>query len=466
MINSKVTNIKNIRKKTIPYMLSWIIFYAWLVMFFTWWINNFKNNYIFNENRISIISCLLLLIIPIISYLTTPDKFKKYFKVGGIGSLVIILSYYIFNIIQTTSIIKNIIYILPLFMGLTYAGLLQSYIYIMNNTEKFFTIIFGNFLLMILSILNYYNIININNNYIYFIIMLISSLLFMIKFNTKDYKKEEEKYSINTPKTSKILYISLLINCIFLVFCRGVGRAFVLLANDMYTFNLEIYYYLGGLVGCIILIILYKNFEKCNILTWNIVFGSFIFAAILYMYPAAEFIKNMYAFILGIGILMGICSMYYTLGVISKKYWDFSYTRYNILIIDILGCGLGTFLGNYIYSSGSDTFNMIILTISVIMMIILLIISPILLITFFKDKWDEDSTKAIIDNYNIRKFSKYNFTSKEMEVCNYMLQSLTVRQIAANMNISENTVKFHKKQIFKKLNINSKEEFNNILNNG
>ena len=60
--------------------------------------------------------------------------------------------------------------------GLTYAGLLQSYIYIMNNTEKFFTIIFGNFLLMILSILNYYNIININNNYIFFIIMLMSSL--------------------------------------------------------------------------------------------------------------------------------------------------------------------------------------------------------------------------------------------------------------------------------------------------
>lgn len=336
----------------------------------------------------------------------------------------------------------------------------------MNNTEKFFTIIFGNFLLMILSILNYYNIININNNYIFFIIMLISSLIFMIKFSIKDYKDEEEKYSINTPKASKILYISLLINCIFLVFCRGVGRAFVLLANDMYTFNLEIYYYLGGLVGCIILIILYRNFEKCNILTWNIVFGSFIFAAILYMYPATEFIKDMYAFILGIGILMGICSMYYTLGVISKKYWDFTYTRFNILIIDILGCGLGTFLGNYIYGAGSNTFNMIILTISVIMMIILLIISPILLITYFNDKWDEDSTKAIIDNYNIRKFSQYNFTSKEMEVCNYMLQSLTVRQIAANMNISENTVKFHKKQIFKKLNINSKEEFNNILNNG
>ena len=55
MINSKVTNIKNIRKKTIPYMLSWIIFYSWLVMFFTWWINNFKNNYIFDENRISIL---------------------------------------------------------------------------------------------------------------------------------------------------------------------------------------------------------------------------------------------------------------------------------------------------------------------------------------------------------------------------------------------------------------------------
>lgn len=51
----------------------------------------------------------------------------------------------------------------------------------------------------------------------------------------------------------------------------------------------------------------------------------------------------------------------------------------------------------------------------------------------------------------MRKFTKLNLTKKEIEVYKYILKNLTVRQIATEMKISENTIKFHKKQILKNL---------------
>lgn len=456
MINSKVIHAKNIRKKIIPYMITWVIFYTWMVIFFTWWVSDFKNSNIFSTNQLFIIYSLFLLFISIIIFLVKPKKFKKYYVIGSsFSSLILIINLFKVN--------NNLLYLLPIFIAIAYVGLLQIFIYIMNNTEKFYSLIFSNFLLICIVMHQGVSFLNFSNNYYFMIFFLALSLIPSIKFKYEDYFVEEKEYAKTAPKISKYLYISLIINCIFLIFCRGVGRGFILLANDMYPFNLEIYYYLGGLVGCVLLFILISYVKKCNILSWNITFCSFVLASFLYMWPSSEFIKNAFAFVLGVGTMMGINNMYYMLGVISKKYWDFSYIRYNILIIALIGCGLGTLLGNYIYTNGNDNINIIILTLSVFMVIMLLIISPILANTFFSDKWDEDSTKAMIDNLNRRKYDKYNLTSKEIEVSNYIMNNYTVRQIAAYMNVSENTIKFHKKQIFKKTNVNSKEELIDLL---
>lgn len=462
MINSRVTNIQNIRNNIIPYMTSWILSYAWIVLFFTWWVNDFKNSFIFEGNDICAIYVLFLIFLSLFSFVVCPQRFDKYAKIGGIGSVLIMIAVYL---LHDVSLGKNVVFILPIFVALFFISLLHIFIYIMNNTEKLYSMIISNFILISIVILQDLHIIDIFNNYIFMIVMFALSLIPIIKFNKEDYKSEEDKYLLKAPKISKILYISLIINCIFLVLCRGVGRAFLLMANDMYPFNLEIYYYAGGFVGCIIIFILYSYFKKCNIVCWNIVFSSFILAAFIYLLPSTEIIKNIFAFVLGFGIMIGINIMYYTLGVISKKYWDFSYVKFNILIIALVGCGFGTIFGKIVYTMNVSNLNLIVLTISVVVMIILLIVSPYLMATFFNDKWTEDSIMASIDNENIRKLSNYGFTVKEMEVCNCVLNNLTVRQIAAQMNISENTVKFHKKQIFKKLDINSKEELIKIIEN-
>lgn len=457
MLNSKVTNIKNIRKEVIPYMLCWIFYYTWILVFFTWWINDFDNSYIFKSKELFTIYTLFLIIINVIIFLVHPKNFKKYYVFGGISSLIFLIFYYFINTYF------NLIYILPVFMAFSFIGLLQMFIYIMNNSERFFSLLIGNFFLILLVLLQDIKVINTTNNYLFLILLLFLSILPTIKTKSERYYEEEKKFKKTAPKISKLLYLSVIINCIFLTFCRGVGRAFLLIANDMYPFNLEIYYYLGALFGCIILYALFNHVKRCNIISWNMIFALFVLSSFLYMWPSSLFVKNLFAFILGISLMMGINSMYYILGVISKKYWDFKFSRFNILVIGLLGCGFGTFLGNYIYKYGSDNFNNIILTISVIMVIVLLILSPILENTFFRDKWDEDSTKATIDNLNKRKYSKYNLTLKEMEVCNYIIENNSVRQISISMGISENTVKFHKKQIFKKLNISSKDELISLL---
>lgn len=454
MLNSKVTNIKNIRKEVIPYMICWILYYTWILVFFTWWINDFANSYIFKTNELFTIYTLFLIIINIVIFLVHPKNFKKYYLFGGIVSLILLIVYLFYN---------NIIYVLPLFMAISFVGLLQMFIYIMNNSERFFSLLIGNFLLISLVLFQDIKIINISNNYLLLISILFLSILPTIKIKSERYYEEEKKFKKTAPKISKVLYLSIIINCIFLTFCRGVGRAFLLMANDMYPFNLEIYYYIGALFGCILLFVLYNYVKRCNIISWNMIFSFFVLSAFLYMWPSSLFIKSLFAFILGVSLMMGINSMYYILGVISKKYWNFKFSRFNILAIGMFGCGLGTFLGNYIYNSGNSTFNNTILTLSVIMVIAILISSPILENTFFKDKWDEDSKTATIDNLNKRKYNKYNLTLKEIEVCNYIIENNSVRQIAIAMGISENTVKFHKKQIFKKLNISSKDELTTLL---
>ena len=403
MINSKVTNISNIRKKNIPYMISWMFFYSWMVSFFTWWVNNFKTSNIFSEKSLYSIYFLSLLFVGIIIFIIKPEKFKSYFKIGTIFTMIFLA---------------------------TYHGFIQF------NFTKYLK---------------------------YSVVMLFISMLPLTKFNPKDYLNEKKEHKPTAPKISKTMYLSVILNCIFMIFCRGVGRALILLTNDMYSFDLEVYYYAGGVVGIILIILIYTYIRKCNSITWNLIFSSFVFAAFLYMWPTSGLMKGIFAFVLGICVMMGIISMYYMVGIISKKYWNYSYIKYNILAIDVLGCCIGTTLGNYIYKCNDTNIIIIILTISVFIVLVTLITSPIMTTTFFSGEWDIDSTKAIIDNENIRKYMGYNLTKREIEICNCLEKNLTVRQIAADMNISENTVKFHKKQIFKKLSINSKEEISDKI---
>ena len=124
MINSKVTNISNIRKKNIPYMISWMFFYSWMVSFFTWWVNNFKTSNIFSEKSLYSIYFLSLLFVGIIIFIIKPEKFKTYFKIGTIFTMIFLVTYHGFIQFNFTKYLKYSIVMLSLSIGVSYVGLL------------------------------------------------------------------------------------------------------------------------------------------------------------------------------------------------------------------------------------------------------------------------------------------------------------------------------------------------------
>lgn len=88
---------------------------------------------------------------------------------------------------------------------------------------------------------------------------------------------------------------------------------------------------------------------------------------------------------------------------------------------------------------------------------------------------EEKSTVVIVDSMTVAEKMKMVFaqlpedkmlTAKEVEVIEKMLDGKTRKEIADELNISENTVKTHLKHIYEKLEISNKQELLNLIHKG
>ena len=185
----------------------------------------------------------------------------------------------------------------------------------------------------------------------------------------------------------------------------------------------------------------------------------------MFIYAVADtlFLKILFSILIGIGSTMGIINMYYILGIIGKKYWNQTYVKASVFFIGVCGGASGVFLGKILTESNNIRMSITISIISFLIVLILICISPHLVLSYYKESWEEDSTKATIDNNNIRKFAKYKLTSREIEIVNGILLGNTNRQIAAILGIKENTVTSYCKNIYIKLKVHSRAEINKLF---
>ncbi len=460
MLDSKVTNIKNIKKENLAYIVTWIIYYAWVIVFTTWWTASPLTDEVYGTDSRVILHSLNLVSSAICVFFMKKEWFKKFAIGGGILAIItsVLFAYTLHvNLLQIHSIVTII---LAVSLGIINAGILIPFVYTLNNTEKFYSVVGTNTLITILVLFQELNLLNISNGFAFSFVMLILGLIPIYFFKLSDYKKEEEEHEKTAPNSTKVIYITLLLNCLYCIFCKGVGRAFLTIANETIDFNLNVLYYIGAAIGCIIYFLIYHFFKKCNHATWNTTFATFAFAMFLYTVSDIIPIRMIFAVIVGVGSTMGMINMYYILGVIGKKYWNHTYVKASIFFIGVCGGASGTLLGNFITNSNDTVTSIVIAIIAILIITVLLAISPLLASTYYKEKWEEDATKTQSDNKNLRKYQKYNLTNREIDVCNLLLENYTNRQIASMLGLSENTVKYYSKNIYKKLNIYSKRDIN------
>ena len=132
------------------------------------------------------------------------------------------------------------------------------------------------------------------------------------------------------------------------------------------------------------------------------------------------------------------------------------------LSMNVLGILIGGFIGSVIIAEG-DYFIASIIALIVILIVVTLL--PILnnqltrilknhaFLMDFSNLNVEEQDKAMADFVD-----KKQLTEREMEIAKLLLQGYTYKAVSENLIISENTIKFHIKNIYQKLNIKSKME--------
>lgn len=137
------------------------------------------------------------------------------------------------------------------------------------------------------------------------------------------------------------------------------------------------------------------------------------------------------------------------------------------LSMNVLGVLIGGFIGNrFLLNTGNNELTSII---AIIIIFIVLILLPVLnnqltklfrshmfLVALVKKLENKEDTPVMVKQME-------HLTEKEKEVVELLLKGYTYKGIAEQLFISENTMKFHIKNIYQKLNINSKMELIKLI---
>lgn len=464
---SSLVRVKNIDRRNWPYLVTWIIYYAWVIVFTTWWTASPQTDATFGTDVRTILhsvnllsSALFVLILP-----------KKHFrKAALIGAVCVLISAVLFLTVKNANYQLVIIIVFGLSLGLVNAGILVPFVFVLNNTEKFYAVAGTNFLLSALVLLQELKLLNITNGMIPSLVMLVLGLAPILFFKSKAVSgdsTQKVKPTANgqsapadeVPSVKKSLYIgSILLNLLYAIICRGVGKMFVSSVSDTTTLPLLVVFYVGAIVGCLVYFIIYAFAKNANIITWNVTFGTFVIGMLLYFVASGNAILlTLFAGLIGVGATMGMINMYYILGVIGKKHNSLKYVRVSVVCIGAVGGILGVVVGKY-----SSMFPLgIALTVAIvstIVIVILLLFSPALARTYFKEDWSKDSEKSEIDNKSQNPFEAQPFSKREKELCKLLLDGMTLRQAAATMGVSYSTANTYQTSIYRKLGINSKTE--------
>lgn len=77
---------------------------------------------------------------------------------------------------------------------------------------------------------------------------------------------------------------------------------------------------------------------------------------------------------------------------------------------------------------------------------------------------DQSEVKTTSFEDKIEQFkTQYHFTNREIEVLKYLVQDYTNTKMAKELFVSLNTIKYHTKNIYKKLNVKNKKEVKSIF---
>lgn len=454
-VNYSVVNFKWFRRQNLPYTFIWVAYYVWNIVFATWWTSSPLTENVFSTQLRELMHFVSLISSVAFIFIIRKEWFVK---TARIGAVLIITGMILFFAIPNAYIQTLSAVISSVAMGLVNISILIPFVFILNNAEKLYAVVVSNTLIQLILIFMEYNT-NGGVERMLLFTLLIISLGAVLFFRKNDVAENADGLKLDLPEFHPRIYLTLLFNCGIAIFCKGAGKGILnIAAEDAGSFVLT-GYYIGGLVGCILYMLVYAFTKKAYIWIGNIIFSSVTIALLCNAFiPHVPEFAVPFSLLLGLGSTVGMINIYYIIGVIGKKYDSIRYVRLSIFSIGIFGFASGIVVGNTISQVGTIEISISVSLLSAVVMIAFMFVSPIMERADYFNAWAKDSQHFDIDNEQLHIFLKYQMSKREIQVCKLLLQGYTMRQISGILSIAYPTVNTYCTGIYRKTKINSRAE--------
>lgn len=450
-----VINLTGIRKRNMPYFSVWILYYAWVITYATWWTSSPVIDSSLDTQIRSIMHIVNLLSSAVFVFIIR----KKWFvNIARVSAIIIVLSMTTFYILPSallkivTSIVGSVA------IGCFNICILIPFVFKLNNTEKLYAVVSSNILIQLISLLHEYNFPSILEPIVYFL-LLVCSLSTVLFFRKKDNDEPGDLDHAIKPVMHKRVYISLIFNCAIAILCKGVAKGILNIAAVDLGLSVLTGYYIGGLLGCLVYIFVYTFTKKAYIWLGNIIFSSIAISLLCNVFVSqAPWHAIPFSVLLGLGSTIGMINMYYIIGVIGKKYGSMLYIRLSILFIGVFGGVSGIVVGNLLSRFGTFEASISASLLSAMVMIAFMFVSPIMERADCANDWGLDSGHTEVGGGILALLTPYGLSKRETEVCDLLLQGYTLRQTSALLAIAYSTVNTYCTSAYRKLGINSRTE--------
>ena len=452
-----VVNIKALRKSNLPYIFIWIVYYAWVIIFTTWWTASPVTENIMSSGLRSLLHSVNLLSSAFFVLIIRREWFVK---TARIGAVLIIAGMGLFMLTSNSSLQLSSLTVFGVTLGIVNISILIPFVFVMNNTEKFYSVLCSNTLInliMLIKLLYFGDKLTRHGVYIISFSILVIALLSTIFFKKSSLVNYSKKFT-EAPEITPRIYLTLLNNCAIAILCKGIGKGILNIAAQNHV-NVHLWYYVGGLFGCILYFVLNALYRRAFIWLNNITFFTIAMGIICNAFiDDIPQMLTVSALLLGLGGSIGMINMYYILAVIGKKFNSMTYVKSSIFLIGLCGGISGVLFGNLISSIDTAWFSIIASIFATAFLLLFLILSPSLVKVHKLNDWVKDAGRSEIDNSQKDMFSGYHFSKREREVCKLLLEGYTLRQISGILSIAYSTVNTYCTSAYRKLAINSRAE--------
>jgi len=205
----------------------------------------------------------------------------------------------------------------------------------------------------------------------------------------------------------------------------------------------------------------------------NLFFIAMICAYALYFSPAGSIGREAGRYFHGFE-QMGFIASYYLLGCIFKKHGNFRLFKRSLVII-LPGSLLLYLIPGALAAILPEQMVLVSTAITGVIFIAFIMLSPVYAKHMFYADWSDDFHLVDMTETQSRTrqadlFESLGLTPREKEIVVFLLRGYSMRQISGELKIKFDTVKFHVKNLYKKLDVGSKAElfarFNALLPDG